>query len=186
MTPGPGMMCPMAGYSGTPLAKKLGIKPGHIVVVAGGAPSGFVGTLEMPEGARLFRQLRAATDVTVFFVDRVAELERRWSDLVERMHPDGGLWVAWPKKASGRRTDITEDVVRRIGLAGGLVDNKVCAIDDVWSGLRLVVRVEDRAAVAYRAAPAGTLPAPPRRRRRTTGARGAVGSTQRRALARRA
>lgn len=183
MTPRPGMMCRMAGYSGTPLAKKLGIKPGHIVVVTGGAPAGFEDTLDLPEGVRLFRQLRPGlVDVMVYFVDRVAELERKWSDLVHRMHPDGGFWVAWPKKASKRPTDITEDVVRRIGLAGGLVDNKVCAIDDVWSGLRLVVRVEDRQALAYRAAP----PAPTqRRRRRTTGARNAGGSLQRRALARR-
>ena len=178
------MMCRMAGYSGTPLAKKLGIKPGHVVVVTGGAPAGFENALELPEGARLFRQLRPApVDVMVVFVDRVAELERKWTGLLHRMHPDGGFWVAWPKKTSRRSTDITEDVVRRIGLAGGLVDNKVCAIDDVWSGLRLVVRVEDRPALAYRATP--PLPLAQRRRRRTTGARMAGGSTQRRALARR-
>jgi hypothetical protein len=104
--------------------------------------------------------------------------------LLTRLHPAGGFWVAWPKKASKKPTDITEDVVRRIGLAGGLVDNKVCAIDEVWSGLRLVVRVENREAVAYRAEP------PPanatRRRRRTTGTspRVPAGSAQRRALAR--
>ncbi|KAB2887317.1 MAG: DUF3052 domain-containing protein, partial [Kofleriaceae bacterium] len=115
----------MAGYSGTPLAKKLGIKPGHVVVVTGGAPAGFENALELPEGARLFRQLRPApVDVMVVFVDRVAELERKWTGLLHRMHPDGGFWVAWPKKTSRRSTDITEDVVRRIGLAGGLVDNK--------------------------------------------------------------
>jgi hypothetical protein len=184
MTPRTGMMCPMAGYSGTPLAKKLGIKPGHVVVVTGGVPAAFEASLELPEGVKLFRQVRpSAIDVMVFFVDRVAELERRWSDLVERMHPDGGFWVAWPKKTSRRTTDITEDVVRRIGLAGGLVDNKVCAIDDVWSGLRLVVRAADRGALAYRLAP-GPQPTQ-RRRRRTTGARMGGGSTQRRALARR-
>lgn len=175
----------MAGYSGTPLAKKLGIKPGSVVVVTGGVPAGFEGTLDLPEGVRLFRQLRPGpVDVMVFFVDRLAELERRWNELAKRMHPAGGFWVAWPKKASKRPTDITEDVVRRIGLAGGLVDNKVCAIDDVWSGLRLVVRVEDRAALAYRAVPAAPAPTQ-RRRRRTTGKGLAAGSTQRRALARR-
>jgi hypothetical protein len=174
----------MAGYSGTPLAKKLGIKPGHVVVVTGGVPSGFEDELDLPEGVRLFRQLRPGpVDVMVYFVTRVAELERKWADLVHRMHPDGGLWVAWPKKAAKRPTDITEDVVRRIGLAGGLVDNKVCAIDDVWSGLRLVVRVEDRGALAYRVAPAA--PAPTQRRRRRTTARMGGGSLQRRALARR-
>jgi hypothetical protein len=173
----------MAGYSGTPLSKKLGIKPGHVVVVTGDAPASFEGALELPEGARVFRQMRPSpVDVMVFFVDRVAELERRMGGLLTRMHPAGGFWVAWPKKASrstrARTTDITEDVVRRIGLAGGLVDNKVCAIDDVWSGLRLVVRVENREAVAYRAEPSPTAA----RRRRRTGA--PAGSTQRRALAR--
>jgi hypothetical protein len=175
----------MAGYSGTPLAKKLGIKPGHVVVVTGCAPASFEGSLELPEGARLFRQLRPApVDVTIYFVHRVAELERRWTDLHERMHPAGGLWVAWPKKASRKPTDLTEDMVRRIGLASGHVDNKVCAIDDVWSGLRLVVRVENREAVAYRAEPAPVPASSGRRRRRTTAARAAAGSSQRRALAR--
>jgi hypothetical protein len=170
----------MAGSSGTPLARKLGIKPGSIVVVSGAVPEGFDDALELPEGSRLFRQLRPPpVDVVVFFVDRVVELERRLGSLLARLHPAGGLWIAWPKKASRRPTDITEDVVRRIGLAGGLVDNKVCAIDDVWSGLRLVVRLENRDALAYRASP----PAAPRRARRATGGRGA-GSTQRRALAR--
>jgi hypothetical protein len=175
----------MAGYSSTPLARKLGIKPGHVVVVTGGAPTSFESSLELPEGARLFRQVRPGpVDVMVLFVERVAELERKWTGLLQRMHPDGGFWVAWPKKAARRPTDITEDVVRRIGLAGGLVDNKVCAIDEVWSGLRLVVRVEDREALAYRAAPAAPAPTQ-RRRRRTTGVRTAGGSMQRRALARR-
>ena len=173
----------MAGYSGTPLAKKLGIKPGHVVVVTGETPASFEGSLDLPEGARVFRQLRPApVDVTVLFVDRVAELERRMGELLVRLHPAGGFWVAWPKKASRRSTDITEDVVRRIGLAGGLVDNKVCAIDDTWSGLRLVVRVENREAVAYRAEPSPT--AALRRRRTTATPRAAAGSTQRRALAR--
>ncbi|MBK9037298.1 MAG: DUF3052 family protein [Myxococcales bacterium] len=171
----------MAGYSGTPLAKKLGIKPGHAVVVLGKEPASFATKVEVPEGARVFRQLRQGPiDVLVYFVDRVTELERRFAVLTSRMHPDGGLWIAWPKKASKRPTDITEDVVRRIGLAGGLVDNKVCAIDDVWSGLRLVVRVENRAAVAYRAEPPLSV-----RQRRATNAGGASGSSGRRAEARR-
>jgi hypothetical protein len=144
----------MAGYSGTPLAKKLGIKPGHEVVVLGTAPTGFTAAVELPEGARMFHQLRPGPiDVLVYFVDRIAELERRFATLSGRMHPAGGLWVAWPKKSSKRVCDMTEDVVRRIGLAGGLVDNKVCAIDPTWSGLRLVVRVENRAALEYRSRP---------------------------------
>jgi hypothetical protein len=153
-----GKMPPMAGYSGTPLPKKLGIKSGHTVVLLG-APDGFEDTLALGDGVRVFRQLRLApVDVVIFFVDRLNELERRFADVVARMHPAGAFWVAWPKKASRRASDITEDVVRRIGLAGGLVDNKVCAIDEVWSGLRLVVRVEDREALAYRAAPAAPAP----------------------------
>ena len=144
----------MAGYSGTPLAKKLGIKPGHAVVAIGDEPAGFADSLALPEGTRLFHTLRPGPiDVLVYFVDRVSELERRFATLTARMHPAGGLWIAWPKKASKRPSDITEDVVRRIGLAGGLVDNKVCAIDETWSGLRLVVRLENRAALAYRAEP---------------------------------
>jgi hypothetical protein len=97
------------------------------------------------------------------------------------MHPAGALWIAWPKKASRRATDITEDVVRRIGLAGGLVDNKVCAIDETWSGLRLVVRVENRAALAYRAEP----PLKVRRRRASVAPPPSAGSAGRRAEARR-
>ncbi len=184
MPPGPGMMSAVAATPSAPLAKRLGIKPGHVVVITGGAPAGFADAIDLPEGARLFHQLRPATvDVVVCFVDRVTELERRLSHVLARLHPDGGLWVAWPRKSSRRATDITEDVVRRIGLAGGMVDNKVCAIDGVWSGLRLVVRVENRAAVAYRVAPP-PVPLPARRRRRAPASRGAGGSTLRRALAR--
>ena len=172
----------MAGYSGTPLAKKLGIKPGHAVVAMGEEPASFADAIELPEGARLFHQLRPGPiDVLVLFVDRVAELERRFATLTARMHPAGGLWIAWPKKTARRLTDITEDVVRRIGLAGGLVDNKVCAIDDTWSGLRLVVRVENRAALAYRAEP----PLKVRRRRASAAPAPSAGSGPRRAEARR-
>lgn len=170
----------MAGYSGTPLVKKLGIKPGHAVAVLGLEPASFEGALELPEGARVSRQLRPTPfDVIIVFVDRLTELERRFARLVTRLHPEGGLWVAWPKQTSRRPTDITEDVVRRVGLAGGLVDNKVCAIDDVWSGLRLVVRLENREAVAYRALPPAPKRKPRARSRAATG-----GSTLRRAQAR--
>lgn len=176
----------MAGYSGTPLAKKLGIKPGHAVVALGAEPAGFADAVELPDGARLFHTLRPGPiDVMVYFVDRLGELERRFATLASRMHPAGGLWIAWPKKTSARvrkePSDITEDVVRRIGLAGGMVDNKVCAIDDTWSGLRLVVRVENREALAYRAEPPLRV-----RRRRASAAPTAAGSAaSRRAEARR-
>jgi hypothetical protein len=134
----------MAGYSGTPLAKKLGIKDGHTVATLS-APSGFDATLQpMPPGSRVVRDLRAHRDVVVAFFTSRAAFEGKLAALTKAIFPDGGLWIAWPKKASKVPTDITEDVVRAVALPTGLVDNKVCAIDDVWSGLRLVVRLENR------------------------------------------
>ncbi len=133
-----------AGYSGTPLPRKLGIKPGHAVAFPG-APEGFAAMLEpLPDGVRVRRRARGPLDVIVCFVDRRAVLERRLPALRAALDPAGGLWFAWPKRASGVPTDVTEDVVREAGLAAGLVDNKVCAIDATWSGLRLVVRLTDR------------------------------------------
>ena len=134
----------VAGYSGTPLPKKLGIKEGSRVAFSG-APTGFDRTLgELPGGVRVKSAVRGPLDVIVVFLTRRAELERRIAKLIGAMDPAAGLWIAWPKRASGVETDVTEDVVREIGLAAGLVDNKVCAIDDTWSGLRLVIRLRDR------------------------------------------
>jgi hypothetical protein len=134
----------MAGYSGTPLPKKLGIKPGHRVLVLG-APDGFGETLgELPAGVRVGRAARGTADVIVAFHERRAELGRRMPRLRELMEPAAGLWIAWPKRASGVPTDLTEDVVRELALEHRLVDNKVCAIDATWSGLRLVIRLRDR------------------------------------------
>ena len=135
----------MAGYSGTPLPRKLGIKPGHRVLVLG-APGGFVEeTLgELPEGVGVGRSARGRADVIVSFHDRRAALEKRMPALRELMDPAAGLWIAWPKRASGVPTDLTEDVVRELALGNRLVDNKVCAIDATWSGLRLVIRLADR------------------------------------------
>ena len=146
-----------AGYSGTPLPRKLGIKPGHRLVLLG-APDGFEdGTLgELPDGVRVTRRpgraseavtrppAEADADVIVAFHTRRAELERRLAGLRAMMEPAAGLWIAWPKRASKVETDITEDVVREIALPTGLVDNKVCAIDATWSGLRLVIRLRER------------------------------------------
>ena len=134
----------MAGYSGTPLPKKLGIKPGHRVVLVG-APRGFR-LHPLPSGAQVRGDLRGKTqeDVIVFFTKRRAELARRFEVLAARLAPAGGLWIAWPKQASGVSTDLSGDLVRSIGLASGLVDNKVCAVDDTWSGLRFVIRLRDR------------------------------------------
>ncbi|HKE20009.1 MAG TPA: hypothetical protein VKB80_34280 [Kofleriaceae bacterium] len=134
----------MAGYSGTPLVRKLGIKPGHRVALVS-APSGFESQLEgLPDRVAITRHARGTADIILLFADRSASLGSRFASLAKHLDQAGGLWVAWPKKASGRSTDLTEDVVREIGLANGLVDNKVCAVDEVWSGLRFVVRLVDR------------------------------------------
>ncbi len=134
----------MAGYSGTPLPRKLGIKPGHRVLALN-APEGFAGTLgELPDGVAVGGRARGRADVIVSFHDRRAELARRMPKLRELMEPAAGLWIAWPKRASKLPTDLTEDVVRELALANTLVDNKVCAIDETWSGLRLVIRLRDR------------------------------------------
>lgn len=136
----------MAGYSGTRLPKKLGMKDGHRVAVIS-PPKEFEKTLgELPKGVALQVGLagKMALDVIVVFVIRRAELERQLASIRRRMAPAAGLWVAWPKKASGVATDMTEDVIRDVALPTGLVDNKVCAIDETWSGLRLVIRIEHR------------------------------------------
>ena len=133
-----------AGYSGKPLPQKLGIKEAHKVAIIG-APSGFdLGRL--PTGVTLQRGLtgKAPIDVLVVFVTRRADLIARIAACRPRMQQAAGLWIAWPKRASGVVTDITEDTVREVALPTGLVDNKVCAIDDTWSGLRLVIRKELR------------------------------------------
>jgi len=125
---------PMAGYAGVPLPKKLGIKPGSTVALRG-APAGFERTLgRLPGGARVSRGARGA-DITVVFVRSRAELSRRLPGAARTLGTSQGLWIAWPKQASGRRTDLTQQQVRDRGLALGIVDYKICAIDDTWSGL---------------------------------------------------
>lgn len=136
----------MAGYSGTPLPQKLGIKPGARFALVR-APEGFEGTLDpLPEGVRLRTQARGAQDVVLFFATRRNELERRFDGLARAIAPAGGLWIAWPKKTAYVATDLREGLVREVGLSHGLVDNKVCAVDETWSGLRFVFRLSDRPA----------------------------------------
>ena len=109
------------------------------------APDGFRDALDdLPAGASVKSRATGPLDVIVFFVTRRGDLERRFERLAAAMDPAAGLWVAWPKRASGVETDMTEEVAREVGLAHGLVDNKVCAIDETWSGLRLVKRLKDR------------------------------------------
>jgi hypothetical protein len=132
----------MAGYSGTPLPEKLGIKPGHRIGLLS-APPGF--ELEgLPEGVRLIRRAQGSFDVIVFFTRRRAELVRRLSRLAELLVANGGLWIGWPKKSSGVATDLDFNEVQGLGLGIGLVDNKICAIDETRSGLRFVYRLKDR------------------------------------------
>jgi hypothetical protein len=134
----------MAGYSGTPLVQKIGIKPGHRVILRN-HPASFVKDLgKLPEGVKTSERLSGKANVVVYFTDKRAALEKDFSGLSSTIVPDGMLWVSWPKKASGKSTDLTEDVVRNIGLERGLVDVKVCAIDETWSGLKFVVRLKDR------------------------------------------
>jgi Protein of unknown function (DUF3052) len=140
------MAAATAGYSGTPLVRKLGIKAGARVALIG-APEAFDSVLgPLPEGAAVRRAARGPLDVIVAFFERRGRLEQRLPALRRALDPAGGLWVAWPKRSSGMATDLNENEVRELALAAGLVDNKVCAIDDVWSGLRLVYRLRDRPA----------------------------------------
>lgn len=128
------------GYSGTPLPRKLGIKPGSVVVLLH-APVGFEGVLgELPDGARLRHGARGAGDVVLLFAGSRSALERGFPAARRVLAPGGRLWIAWPKKASGVATDVAEGDVRAHGLARGIVDYKVCAIDAVWSGLCFAVR----------------------------------------------
>jgi len=136
---------PPSGYSGTPLAVKLGLRAGHAVAVLGG-PDGFAESLAAQAGVAARPDLNgdALFDVIVFFSPWRADLESELGDLREHMAPAGGLWIAWPKRAAKVPTDMSDTVVREVALPTGLVDNKVCAIDATWSALRLVIRRELR------------------------------------------
>jgi hypothetical protein len=134
----------VAGYSGTPLPQKLGIKPGAKFGLFD-APAGFDRTLgALPEGVKRTTRLQGALDIAIFFTTSRAALEKRFAALAKAIAPAGSLWISWPKKSSGQRTDVDENVVRSVGLAKGLVDVKVCAVDETWSGLKFVVRLADR------------------------------------------
>jgi hypothetical protein len=133
-----------AGYSGTPLAKKLGIRAGDTVALVG-APEGFEDELEgLPDDVHLRRRAGGNPEVVVLFTTKTSDLTRRFPGLAKSVWPDGSLWIAWPKRSSGVATDLDENRLREIGLPLGVVDNKVCAVNNTWSGLRFVWRKENR------------------------------------------
>jgi hypothetical protein len=129
-----------AGYSGTPLVRKLGLRPGWRLAVLQG-PEGLDELLgELPPGLRIVRRLGDGIDAAWIFVVARAELERRLPGVLRRLPPEGTLWISWPKRSAGVSTDITEHVLRAVVLPSGWVDIKVCAVDETWSGLRFALR----------------------------------------------
>lgn len=134
----------MAGYSGTTLAKKLGIKENQRIALIN-APQNFreeLGTL--PVGAVVVPRLQSSLDLILFFAGNQSELTKSFARLAGRLAQNGMLWVAWPKRSSGVKTDLSFEVVQKVGLEAGLVDTKICAVSEVWSGLRFVIRLKDR------------------------------------------
>jgi hypothetical protein len=134
----------MAGYSGTPLPQKLGIKPGATVVVINAPPDYRKLLGKSASDAQFTTRAGADANFIHFFTKRRAELEKQLARLRSKLADSGTLWVSWPKKSSGVTTDITEDVIRAVALPLGFVDTKVCAVDDIWSGLKLMIRRENR------------------------------------------
>jgi len=135
----------MARYSSTPLAKKLGIKEGSRIGLVN-APENLERELgKLPEGAAFVRRLTNSLDIILLFVLSERALARDFARLAEKLKTNGMIWIAWPKKSSGVTTDLAFENVQRIGLDAGLVDVKICAIDDTWSGLKFVYRLKDRA-----------------------------------------
>ena len=134
----------MAGYSGTPLPKKLGVKPNQRIALLN-APNDFTKVLgPLPENAAIVTRLKGPLDLILLFVDREQTLAKQFPILANKLQTNGMIWVAWPKKSSGVATDLVFEKVQRIGLDCGLVDVKSCAVDDVWSGLKFVIRLKDR------------------------------------------
>jgi hypothetical protein len=137
----------MAGYSGTPLPKKLGIKEGSRIALVN-APKDFESELgELPDNVQFIKGAGKSLDIILFFVLNERALVRDFAKLAGRLTPNGMLWIAWPKKSSSVTTDLSEQRVREIGLDAGLVDVKVCAIDETWSGLKFVYRLKDRSSL---------------------------------------
>ena len=137
----------MAGYSGTPLPKKLGIKEGSRIALIN-APDDFQSTLgELPSGVEFIKRPAKSLDLILFFVTTERTLVRDFAKLAAKLVANGMIWIAWPKKSSGVSTDLSFERVQRIGLDAGLVDVKICAVDETWSGLKFVYRLKDRSSV---------------------------------------
>ena len=135
----------MIGYSGTPLAKKLGIKPRTKLVAVGEVPSEYKSWLgPLPEGATIVGKGKPPLEAVHVFVTKRAELAKHLEHLRKALAPDGYAWISWPKRASKVPTNITEDIIREVALPMGFVDIKVCAVSEVWSGLKLVIRASER------------------------------------------
>jgi hypothetical protein len=134
----------MAGYSETPLPQKLGIKPG-LTVVTINAPAKYQRLIgKIPDGVTFSDRLKPGSSFVHLFTSRQSDLQKKMSILREKISDDGTVWVSWPKKSSGISTDVTEDVIREVALPLGFVDIKVCAVDETWSGLKLMIRRENR------------------------------------------
>ncbi len=134
----------MAGYSGTPLPKKLGIVAGSRIFLSD-APKNYLDLVApLPEGVRVVRKIDGETDIVHIFSTERARLKSALRDSLGKLRQDGSIWVSWPKKSSKVPTDITEGTIREVALPMGLVDIKVCAVDEVWSGLKLVLRKKNR------------------------------------------
>ena len=136
----------MAGYSGTPLVKKLGIKSGFNIALVN-APRDFALHLDLPANVTINLKTRKPLDLALLFVKSEEQLTVGFSEYAAKLTPAGMLWVAWPKKSSGLATNLSFTNVQGVGLAAGLVDVKICAVDDIWSGLKFVFRLKDRARV---------------------------------------
>src|SRR5258707_10271774 len=133
----------MAGYSETPLVTKLGIKSGFNIAFVN-SPEGFANPLDLPSDITINSRSRRPLDFIQLFVKNEKELQTKFSECAKRLGPSGMIWVSWPKKSSGIITDLSENTVRAIGLDGGMVDVKICAVDEIWSGLKFVFRLKDR------------------------------------------
>ena len=144
MSPAPGA----GGYSGTPLARKLGIRPGDVVAVVGG-PRGWA-VPDLPEGVRTRRSLGSGADIVIAFVRRAADLDGVVGAVSAVLGPEDALWLLWPRRAAGHDSDVTENLLREVALPTGLVDVKVAAVGEDWSGLRFVWRREVRAGLSHR------------------------------------